>query len=82
MEHLNENQEKLRHFTNLKSDRKEVKAIEQVFSQKIGNLMNEIMNRFSQKEDTTKSLKQFEKTIKHYVQTNSPRRGEEAPLIM
>jgi len=32
MEHLNENQEKLRHFTNLKSDRKEVKAMEQVFS--------------------------------------------------
>lgn len=55
--------------------------MEQVFSQKLAGLKNEIMARYSQKDDTNKSLKQFEKNIKHYVQQSSPRRGEEVPLI-
>ena len=68
-----------------KADRKELKELEDQLIEKMLKLLEELMSRFSDRDETNRSLKNFEKSIRSFVEKSSftsPRKDEEETALL
>ena len=68
-----------------KADKKDLQEIEDRILGRLQDLFNEFFGKYSDREETNRSLKNFEKNIKNFVEKsamNSPRREEEDTAML